>query len=336
MKSFLKKTAISMLVMGMAGTSFAAMSHNTAMWSPHMNGWFIGVDGLDIRPMNGDLDFVSINPTSHGSYYSQAISTDYQWSWRLYGGIKFTDNDDITLSWIRMRADDSNSVGILEGNGGIPKWLDNSSWDSISGKVDFDLDDVYGVWGHTINFNNPWSVRFAAGLDYVRLNSDMTVNAVVIDSSNGSIGNTAHSHLRGFGPRVEFDATYHLPYNFALFANANAALFMSERKISIYPNVSPDIESDFFSTSFSTRHVVVPKFGMRLGASYGWMFGQSGGEGGSVSTLTIDAGWQVESYIHAIERPDGDFFDESFQTTQASNFGDQGLFVGIKYSSDWL
>jgi len=336
MKSFLKKTAISMLVMGMAGTSFAAMSHNTGMWAPHMNGWFIGVDGLDLRPMNGDLDFVSISPTSFGSYYNQAISTDYEWSWRLYGGIRFTDNDDITLSWTRMRADDSQSVGINNDLLSVPKWLFNNSWDSISGKVDFDLDDVYGVWGHTINFNNPWSVRFAAGLDYVKLYSDMTVGAVNNGSDNGSIGDTAHSHLKAFGPRAEFDATYHLPYNFALFANANAALFAGERKVTLYPNVNPNLSSEFFTTSFSTRHVVVPKFGMRLGASYGWMFGQSGGEGGSVSTLTIDAGWQVESYIHAIERPSGNFNDESFGTTTVSNFGDQGLFVGVKYSSDWL
>jgi hypothetical protein len=345
MKSFFKKSVISMFVMGMAGTSFAmhnSVNQSGAAWSPHMTGWFIGVDGLDLRPENGDLDYATLFPAvSSGSFSTQSISPDYQWSWRLYGGIKFTDNDDITLSWLRMRANDNESVGIPVNNSAQPRFGFSDNWTGISGKVDFDLDNAYLVWGHTINFNNPWSVRYAAGFEYAKLNSDMTVTET--NTSFEGVGYTADSHLNGYGPRVEFDMTYHLPYNFALFADANAALLSSTRKISQFGqfgSTNPANET-LNSSYFSTRHVVIPHFGERLGVSYTCIFGQAGGEGASLSALTIDAGWQVDTYIHAIERPVesfGDFadFSSTFATTKTSNFGDQGFFIGLKYSAGAL
>ena len=191
--------------------------------------------------------------------------------------------------------------------------------------------------GHTINFNNPWSL-FAAGFEHAKLNSDMTVNGT--NSSFAAIGFTADSHLNGWGPRVELNMTYHLPYNFALFADANAALLVSTRKISQFGNFGSTTSEEITlnSSYFSTRHVVIPHFGERLGASYTWIFGQAGGEGCSLSALTIDAGWQVDSYVHAIERPIvsfGSFGNSSsgFASTKTSNFGDQGFFIGLQYSS---
>lgn len=349
MKSFFKRSAISLIVLGMAGSTFAANS-NMTMWSPHMTGWFIGLEGLDLRPMNGDLDYATIFPTNLNTPFSvNALSTSYDWNWRIYGGIKFTDNDDITLSWMRMRDNDKHNVNIFSDATVVPRWFLANDWDFLQGKVDFDLDQVYGVWGHTINFNNPWSVRFAAGFEYARLDSDMTIQAEDFNDTVGLLGFTSDSHLRGFGPRAEFDMTYHLPANFALFADVNAALLVSTRKVSLSPaNFNGEDEIDLFTTSYSTRHVVIPKFGARLGVSYGMMFGQAGAEGGSCTTLTIDAGWQVESYIHAIERPEQSFFGSvnaanatqqsftSFVTTKTSNFGDNGFFIGLKLSSDWL
>ncbi|MBX3709874.1 MAG: hypothetical protein KF702_09045 [Gammaproteobacteria bacterium] len=360
MKSIFKRSAISLIVLGMAGSTYAAAPSNNTTWSPRFTGVFIGIDALDLRPMNGDLDYVTVSPTSpSGSFYTRAISTDYDWSWRLYGGIKFTDNDDITLSWMRMHTSDKDSVGTSSGAIVFPRWGYPDPWDTVSSRVKFDLDQVYGVWGHTINFNNPWSVRYAAGIEYARLDNDMSVSSDVqygnipqlqVIDSGSTLGAITKSRLRGWGPRVEFDVTYHLPYNFALFGDANASLLVSTRKISqewndyYYDNQS--VEWDSYSSHFSTRHVVVPRFGMRLGASYTAVFGQAGAEGGSCTTLTIDAGWQVESYVHAVERLDGAYglsgVAASVQpgyfapSTKTSNFGDQGFFLGVKLGMDWL
>lgn len=347
MKSFFKKSVISMFVMGLASTAIASHhGYANQPWSPSYTGFFIGVEGLDLRPENGDLDYVTAFPSSSaGSFYTDNISTDYQWSWRFFGGIKFTDNDDITLSWLRMRANDSDSSGfpISGPDTAQPRWLNDDNWTSVNGHVNFNLDEIYGVWGHSIHFNNPWSVRFAAGVEYAKINSDMSVTASNFGSEIEGVGFQADSHFRGFGPRAEFDMTYHLPSNFALFANFNAALLVSTRKVSSVAIESDEDLTDLTSSYFSTRHVVVPKFGSRLGASYTWIFGQAGGEGcGGVSALTIDAGWQVDSYIHAIERPEFGFGEletltqtqfEGFGTTKVSNFGDQGFFIGLKYDS---
>lgn len=364
MKSFFKRSAISVIVLGMAGSVYAAMPQhqlsNNSSWSPQVSGAFIGVEGLDLRPLNGDLDYVTIFPTtSTGVFNTDNISTSYHWGWRVYGGIKVTDNDDLTLSWMQLNTSQNDSVG-LDGvtQTAAPRWLSSFpftfiNFTSVNGHVTFDLDDAYLVWGHTINFNNPWSLRFAGGLEWAKINSNLTVTADTNDplpAGAGVIGFESKSRARGFGPRAELDMTYHLPCGFALFGNANGALLVSTRDISIFPTNVEQTEFDFFGSDYSDRHVVIPKFGARLGASYSYTWGQAGGEGCRTTTLMVDAGWQVESYIHAIERPlavgsseispgvtqqPGPFL--SFDSdTKVSNFGDSGLFIGIQLGTDWV
>jgi hypothetical protein len=359
MKSFFKKTAVSMIVLGMAGSSYAAMSStaNTS-WSPHMKGWFIGIDALDLQPRNDDLDFVTVFPnTSTGAVNTKAISPDYDWGFRLFGGIKFGDNDDLTLGWTRFHTNDSSSIsdpaGSTPGSLGVsqPRWLFSDNWKNINAKVNFDLDDVWLVMGHTINFNNPWSVRFAGGLEYAKLDSDMQVQATYGFLENGvfeTYGFENTLDLKGIGPRVEGNAVYHLPYNFALFMDANAALLISRRDIALNTLNSAGISDVFPSVTFSTRHVVVPHLGMRIGGNWSYYFGQAGGEG-TCNVVTLEAGWQADTYIDAIERVNGSSsnsiatrlaqqraFFSSNTTTKVTNYSNQGLFLGVNFSSNWF
>ena len=374
MKSFFKRSAITIAILGIAGASYAKSS---GYYLTGLTGAFIGVEGLDLRPMNGDLDYVTLVPNSPDTTFNtQAINPSYNWNWRIYGGIKFTDSDDITLSWMQMRTSESDSVSPTgspppNGIGGsFPRWLvlpgfiTTYAWSTISSHVTFDLDDAYAVWGHTIKFNNPWTVRFAAGLEYAKLDSDLRVTTLnntlpspPIFFGNTTFGYTADSHTKSFGPRLEFDAKYSLPYGFALFEEGNMALFNSTRKVSLIPytpgfSIETFVVSNFlfYNSSFTTRHVIIPKFGTRLGASYSYTWGQAGAEGCGATTLTVDAGWEIEAYIHAIERPEQGFASRAdgtptppipsfsnfdFATTKVSNFSNQGLFVGIKLGMDW-
>lgn len=346
MKSFFKRSAISMIVLSMAGSVYAAspakhhnvnnnVNANNATynnsWSPHTSGWFIGVEGLDLRAENGDLDFYQVGTTFDGvtSTYTQAISTSYQWNWRLFGGFHFGDNDDFTVSWMRMRNSDSEHVNFTGLSGFDLRYIDDVPF--ADGHVNFDVDNVYGVLGHTIYFNNPWSVRFAAGVEYARVESNLSVSGFSSSSFEDAVSD---SEIKGWGPRVEVDLNYHIMNNFSIFANTNAALLVSERDIS-FSDISGSIEevTGFGYDNYSDRHVVIPRFGMRLGASYTFGFGQAGSEGAG-SAVTLSAGWQVESYVHAIER--GTYGDDFIGETRVSNFGDQGLFLGIKFSSDWM
>lgn len=381
MKSFFKRSAISLLVLGATGTVYAAQ----------FTGAFLGVEGLYLKPMNGDLDYVSTYPAltyttlasnNHFNFTNHQISTDHNWDWRIFGGVKFTDNDDVTVSWMRMRNSASSS---LSANANVddsfvlvqPRFLFPEIWQNVRGHVTFDLDDVYAVWGHTINFNNPWSVRYAAGLEYAKLDSDLTVTANAPDGFPvfvvrqpevtdpiSDVGFKSKSEMKGIGPRVEFDMTYHFSNGFALFGKANAALLVAKREISLTPtaeelfitsevdnnNLQPEgVVLEFAGSDYSNRDVIIPKFGMRLGASYSYTFGQAGAEGTGGTTLIIDAGWQVESFIHAVERPNSGYYDTvqlvpgladvsspDTASTKVSNFTNQGLFLGLTVSSDWM
>ncbi len=365
MKSLFKRTAISVIVLGMAGSSYAAISasNNNTWSSPRMKGWFIGIDALDLQPRNDDLDFVTVFPnTSTGAVNTKAISPDYDWGFRLFGGIKFGDNDDITAGWTRFHTNDSSSIadpmssipGIFGAS--LPRWLDVQDWHNINAKVNFDLDDVWLVMGHTINFNNPWSVRFAGGFEYAKLDSDMQVQATITSASGDSpsfiFGYDNTLDLKGIGPRVEGNVVYHLPNNFALFMDANAALLISKRDIALNGENPAGANSFLDSATFSTRHIVVPHLGMRIGANWSYYFGQAGGEG-TCNVVTIEAGWQADTYIDAIERVNNvaSNINESVPvlspppivsslqpntTTRTSNYSNQGLFLGVNFSSNWF
>lgn len=338
MKSLFKQTAISLVVFGMAGSIYAAVSkHDNSCWEAQLSGAFIGVEGLDLQVQNTP-DYITVFPGDGGNFVTRKIPATYQWNWRVYGGILFTKNDDITLSWMQLRTSNQNSFinsnDVLIG----PRWQVVDFWENISGRAIYDLDDVYAVWGHTINLNNPWSVRFAAGVEYARLNNRITVVENILSQGINDIGFASKSRLSGIGPRTELRATLHLPHCLALFGDANAALLASKRITSLRP-FNDESDAALSSVETHNRFVVVPKIGIRLGVSYSHVYGLAGAEGTlcRLNTLSIEAGWQAESYIHAIEHVAGNNFNASgFADTGVVNFGDQGVFVGLKFSSDWM
>jgi hypothetical protein len=356
MKSFFKRSAISMVVLGMAGTAFAGthhnMNNNNAAWSPQVSGVFIGVEGLDLRPQNGDIDYVTVIPPvaagTGGVYQTSAVSQSYNWGWRIFAGLNVTQNDDLTLSWMNLNSSNSSTTTPATGTNMNPRWVNPATtWTTAYGKVNFNLNDAYLVWGHTVNFNNPWSVRFAGGLEYARIRSNLTVtenSTAAALSPYGYVGFQSKSRTTGFGPRLEVDMTYHLPAGFAVFADGNAAMLVSTRDISMNPVNTTPVTPTFFYSDFTNRHIVVPKFGTRLGVAYSYVWGQVGAEGVPcrTTTLTVDAGWQAEAYIHAIERAEEGFTSlvvrstESFAGTKVSNFSDQGLFIGVALGTDWM
>jgi hypothetical protein len=359
MKAFFKKTAISMIVFGMAGSTFAAMpSTVNTSGSSAMKGWFIGGDALWLQPRNDDLDFVTVFPnTSTGAVSTKAISPDYDWGFRLFGGIKFGDNNDVTAGWTRFHTDDSSSISDPAGSipsilgFSQPRWFPSDQWKNIHADVNFDLDDVWLVMGHTINFNNPWSVRFAGGLEYAKLDSDLETNATLGYTNSAGLyqdyGYENTLDFKGIGPRVEGNATYHLPYNFALFMDANAALLIGKRDIALNGENPTDGVYFLNSIDYSTRHIVVPHLGMRIGANWSYYFGQAGGEG-TCNVVTVEAGWQADTYINAIERNDGSnsgilristlqpSSDYPTSTTKDTSYSNQGFFLGVNFSSNWF
>lgn len=341
MNRFFNKSAIALAVLSLAGTSYAGFLPGT------INGFFAGAEGLDLQPRNEDMEFVTVFPNTPTGFISNvAINPSYKWDWRVYAGIRFCGNEDITASWLRFHTRDNRAIGtpnsLVPGVPGItqPRWLFDGTWTNINSHVATDVDDVHAEFGHTINFQ-AWSVRLAGGVEWAKINSDMTVAATTFPIAPPVpplAGFKSESHTRGVGPRIEADMAYHLPYNFKVFSDANAALLVSYRNISLNTlNILTSTPS-----TFSNRHIVVPKFGMRLGVAYGYVFGNVGAEGAApcqTTAVSVAAGWQAETYIHSIERPDfsNNIFTQSTNLlTKVSNYSYQGLFLGVRVATDWI
>lgn len=328
-----RRSAIGLVVLGIASVSFAGTILGTAL-----NGVFVGGEGLDLQARNGDLDYVTIFPaTDTASFQTNNISPQYSWGWKVWGGLKFCGNEDVTVGWQRFynNRTDVTIPAVVDGstNPTIPRFLPINAWDSITGHVNFKLNEGWGVFGHSFNMA-AWTFRLAGGVEWAKIQSNFTVQAFNTDELFG-YENT--SKTSGWGPRGEMDVVYHLPYNVALFANTNLALIVASRESNLY---SLNFSNGAFPDSvYSNRHIVVPKVGMRLGVGYGYTFGMGGGEGASamMTTIAVAIGWQVESYIHAIERNTNESPLTSLNSdTKLSNFGDSGLFLGVKVSADWV
>lgn len=339
MSSIFKKSAIALAVLGFAGIAYAGT----------LTGGFVGFEGLDLQSRNGDLDYVTSFPVLNtDDVYVQSLRPNYHWGFRLFGGLRFCGNDDVAVSWQRFHNSFSDSYGTpISLAPGVPsftqpRWLSRAEWTNINSNVSFNLDDVYGVFGHTLNFR-AWSFRYASGVEWARLDSDMNVRATIFDDVlfPNPVGFKSDSHWNGVGPRFEAGMAYPVPYGFSLFASGNLSLLISSRNVSL--NSVNTVDGDFHPVEFTNRLVVVPKVGMRLGLGYSYVFGPMGGEGAAScmkTTVSVAAGWQAESYIHAIERPvtgNGPSTGVGLAniTTKVSNFGDQGLFLGVKVGTDW-
>jgi hypothetical protein len=351
---FKKTTLSSLLAITISSTSsYAVLLPPNAVVNPNIRGVFLGIDGLYLQPSNNDLDYVTIFPIATTIPVStQAVSPSYTGGFNLYGGVTFGQNNDITLDWMRLHSSDSASIGNLLSFATVnPRWIDNNLWTSVTGNVDFDLDDVSAVLGHTYYFNNPWSVRFAGGVEYARLNSQFSVTETLSDDGGGTYGYVSNSEFTGVGPRVEGDLFYRLPYNFGLFADTNAALLIGRRDLSL--NSVNRVNQSY---TLSNRNVVVPAIGMKIGVSYTFLFGQVtavgavGAEGvipmyvtTPTTAVNIAAGWQATSYINSVENPNCiGFVSEgsgapvgvcTTLTNTISNYSNQGPFLGVKLTT---
>lgn len=326
--SALKKTTLSILVLSNIGTIQMAWAGEAYDKHKADKGYFIGIDALYLQPRNGDLDFAYALRTSPTSYAASTINInpDYSWGFNLFGGMSFSNDNEIRLSWQRLHTKDANSTPFES----EPRWVP-ADWPFVNGRVNFDYDEVSGVFAHTHMVSDKWRVRYGAGINYAEINSDLTVAGFPIP--NRWYERTGHSAFRGVGPRVEANIFYDLTQHFTLFADGNTALLIGNRDVSL--------ESTDFSYTFADRHVTVPKLALRLGINYTNKMGLIGGEG-STTLFTLETGWQAETYIHAIERPllVGSVGGEGFATanvlSQSSNFSNQGPFLGVKMLTDCL
>lgn len=314
-----------------------------AAWQDHLNGAFVGFEGIDIRQMPEDTEYLASQELDTGAVKFNRIPTGYQWAWRVWLGVNLTGNDDVTASWMQIRLNDTRVINHPSNVLSLPRWSLRDIWENINGRYTSDLDEVYAVWGHRLKVNDRWELRWAAGAEYARINNTLTVTADVPTLAFLTFGYKGKSRLNSMGPRLELDAIWHVPYGcgFAIFAKTNLALLAGKRTVEMQNiNLNPVVFIAIPDSFYDTDYTVVPKIGMRVGGSYSHVFGQAGAEGMTccrLTTFTLELGWMEESWIHAIARAEqsniGTF---SYNVTDAQNFNVQGFFLGLNINSDWL
>ncbi|HFL3390223.1 TPA: Lpg1974 family pore-forming outer membrane protein, partial [Legionella pneumophila] len=111
----LRKTTLSLFIIGFCNTqSSIAGTMGPVNTGCTGNRLFAGADGLYLQPRNDDLDYATFLVDN----YTKTLNTylDYDWGFRLYGGIKFANNNDITIAWQRLHTRDND---LLLGDGNI-------------------------------------------------------------------------------------------------------------------------------------------------------------------------------------------------------------------------
>lgn len=322
----LRKTTLSLFIIGFCNThSSIAGTMGPVKTGCSGNRLFAGAEALYLQPRNDDLDYTTYLVDN----YTKTLNThlDYDWGFRLYGGVKFANNNDITIAWQRLHTRDND---MLLGNGDIaiePRWLNLAAWASVQSENIFDYDEVSGVFAHTHDFNNAWLIRYGAGAEYAEIDSRLTVNGI----EQTIQGHTNISNFQGFGPRIEADVFYNFYREFNVFASANSALLIGSRDVSLLAHHPFGVSRDF-----SDRNTIVPKLGLRIGLDYQRPFGLIGD--GAASTIDFQVGWQAETYIDAIERPSTGLVggEGVVILPQRSNYSNQGLFFGMKLTSGCL
>lgn len=345
MTSIFKKSAIAIALCGIASTSYADL----------ITGFFGGIEGGYLQARNGDLTYLNIPPQNVGGVITSLSlpTNNQQWAYRLFGGVIFCGGDDITFSYLRFHTNDfARYENVGEQLFLSPRWLTPAlvGWDQVISHVTFNLDDYYGVFGHTMQLAEPWRLRVGFGLEYARLDSDMFVKAhsTIVFPFRQFLGYTAENGDRGIGPRLEVNIAYALPYSLGVFAKSNAALLISHR------NIDLDTEDPLFgvfpSFHFKQRTVAIPKFGMKVGAGYYFTYAPVGAEGAALAvpstTFGLEAGWEAETFVHAIERPDPitNVSQPGMQghpivfnwKTHVSNYSYQGPFLTATLATNWL
>lgn len=318
--------------------SFSSLTFAAATNS-YINGIYAGVEGLEYEALNGDQDYMTVAFLNVSKVDTGRVPSKYDLGGRYYAGIRFNKNYDLSGSWTRFNTKLSDFYGTPRDSSGtifpnLPRWLFINSWINTGSTITYNLDDMYLEFGRTFNFN-PFTIRTAFGAEYAALDSTQRITSQLEFVEDEIYGYDNINRVRGIGPRVAANMAYELGYGFDVFADANLAMLISERKL-VFDSLNID-GGKCPGIFYHPRRVVIPEIGVKLGLGYKYRFGcEFDGNSMSAYTLSIRGGWQGTTYVHAIERVLEAYVltvNES-QTTRPSNYSNQGFFLGATLSYD--
>jgi len=286
MKLRYKKLASAFIALGLTSAANAAAINDTVNSSQQDAAWSFGVDYLIAQPVADAWGIGSLEP----KFNSSAI--------RLEAAYELGDGRDVNLNWTHLFSKNTSETFEIPGTGAL----------DISERYKFDVVNL--ELGQTIITGERSNIRIFGGLQFARIGSELGT-AVVFDDDGlpVSINDTFESNLFAVGPRLGVAGNYQIVDNISVVASAATSLLVG--------NVKSKIIDEGTTTELSDQRTIVPGFEGKLGLSYDQAVGSDG-------TVSVEAGYQVASYINALKS----------QYAGNENFGLQGVYLSLKWTGD--
>ena len=232
------------------------------------------------------------------------IPYDWGWGFMVEGSYHFSTGSDFNLNWYHY--DKTTSGGL---SGVIFTDRRSVSFDgSISGTIKPKWDAVNFEFGQHVDYGNFKNIRFHGGVQYARIETAFHLTAV-----DGTFVGTTNTTMKynGFGPRVGADMSYDWNNGVSIYAKTATALLVGTHSLYTTERTAPTIITG------SASGTIVPELEAKLGATYTRTVAHG--------DLSLDVGWMWLNYFSAQQE------GLAGGLTHESNFGLQGLYLGLKW-----
>lgn len=309
----LNKVLIASFIMANSGAVFSG-----TIGADKTRNWVVGGHALYLKTQVGNN---GLQTTNHASEQDPSLvstlglTPGYSFGFQLEGTYHLTTDNDVSISWYRMRYSDSDTH-YLEQPGDWPAPFSVYGQTTLSSgdatvKINNQWDAVNLEYGHRIQFVSNDNVRIHAGAQYARV-ADSTFFSGQLNFSgvNGFRQFNFQPAFNGFGPRVGLDVTHCFESHLTAYVNGAAAVLAGSQK-----DQSSMSRVGNYIKSYVNNTLVVPEVDGKIGMAYTHPLAQ--GE------LSLDIGWLWVNYMDALAAP--------VYPALLGNFAAQGAYFGLKW-----
>jgi len=250
--------------------------------------------GIKTLP-NNDLKFINYDP-------------EYAWGVRLNGMYHFNKDYDTNLNYYHFNSTSRKSFGAITGN-------EAGFLSATNSQLQPSLNVINLEFGQTIYYSSS-IFRLHAGAQFARI----AVNGTdwVVFNNIENVKQTSRIY-HGFGGRLGFLASYNWQNDLSVYSDVATAILTGRRSTTTKFSDSLPIQSRFESVA-----AITPELETRFGAKYTLQTKQN--------KFSLEGGWMWLHYFQAIFNDNFNLITNTPFQHDATSFGLQGPFVGIKWT----
>jgi hypothetical protein len=272
------------------------------------------------------------------SYQHDSLSTTsfetganlpWAWGFALDAAYQYEEANSLTLNWYHLRTEAQVALAApisytnwvaVDPLTMAPVVFESFVIDNAQTVIKPAWDQVNAALAKTIHLGASAKLHLHGGVNYSHVaytGKYFVEGAVQLKNEGAKSLNQLHgfsASYNGFGLRTGFQAIHDFENHFSLYADAAVSMLAGTQKSSQQIDTKLDARSyDGFYNNSQMR--VVPEFDGRLGAAYDYQLVQG--------ILSADISWLWVNYFNAF-------------TSNAYDFGIQGLYFGLKWTGDFV